>query len=744
VRRDPNGPALAPEVGQSRRSQLARRGASPGATTDRARSRHDGLARGALLALACGMLAMLLLAGTAAAAAPTFDSSFDGSGTPAGSMTPTFVSVNNRTGDVYVIDSAHDAVDVFDATGTYQSQILGSSTTAGSFSFGGGDDIAVDNSGGADDGHIYVLSQNAGLVFAFDSSGNFLWQSSAGISFAGGVAVDGSGNPWVSDLFNGIQELSATDGSAVGSPLLVGDFYANLAFDSAGDFATVRSGQGVDVFDSSGNLLHRDHTGNVNSDVAVETVTNSVYTVDATGITIWDSSGNMVAGTPFGPTNAANSVVVNPSDGKIYITEPGNGRVDIYDLQLFTLGVTVNGTGSGRVDADTGRISGCTSSSGTCSDRYIAGSTVNLQATPDSDSTFTGWTGCDNPSGTTCTVSVTSNRTPIATFDLIPRNMLRLALSGTGSGTVTSAPSGIDCGSTCQASFLQGTLILLTPTAAAGSTFSGWSGGGCRGTGACQITLSADTDVTATFAQSLPTVSTGGVSGITQNTATVSGTVNPNGAATTCTFEYGTSTSYGSSAPCGSAPGSGTSGVTASAALSGLAGGTTYHYRIDASNAGGASNGGDATFTTAQPPTCQTDPSLCPRPTCPTTLSLCHPHLHLNGGGSWVGANWFLRVKCSDDLGGTCAGKVTLKAVIKVKVKKGHKTVVKKKTITVATVSYSIPVGVTSSLKLSLSSAARTALKSSSLVATAVGLDGSVTIPRTVVHKKRKHKKKGH
>src|SRR5439155_1567413 len=65
--------------------------------------------------------------------------------------------------------------------------------------------------------------------------------------------------------------------------------------------------------------------------------------------------------------------------------------------------------------------------------------------------------------------------------------------------TVTSAPTGITCGVTCSASFASGTAVTLTAAPAAGSTFSGWSGGGCTGTGSCVVTLSAAATVTATF-----------------------------------------------------------------------------------------------------------------------------------------------------------------------------------------------------------------------------------------------------
>jgi len=69
---------------------------------------------------------------------------------------------------------------------------------------------------------------------------------------------------------------------------------------------------------------------------------------------------------------------------------------------------------------------------------------------------------------------------------------------GSGSGTVTSSPSGIDCGATCTAAFSKGGMVTLTATPAAGSAFTGW-GGDCSGTGTCTVTMDQDRGVTATF-----------------------------------------------------------------------------------------------------------------------------------------------------------------------------------------------------------------------------------------------------
>jgi ABC-type phosphate transport system substrate-binding protein len=81
--------------------------------------------------------------------------------------------------------------------------------------------------------------------------------------------------------------------------------------------------------------------------------------------------------------------------------------------------------------------------------------------------------------------------------------------------------------------------------------------------------------------------------------ATLNATVNPQGGlVSSCYFEYGTTTSYGTTAPCATGPGSGEAAVALSAALSGLRESTTYHYRIVATNPIATTRGADSTFTT--------------------------------------------------------------------------------------------------------------------------------------------------
>jgi hypothetical protein len=114
-------------------------------------------------------------------------------------------------------------------------------------------------------------------------------------------------------------------------------------------------------------------------------------------------------------------------------------------------------------------------------------------------------------------------------------------------------------------------------------------------------TLRGPDIVFRTLSPTAPSVETKGSAGVGEKSATVYASVNPRGGSvSTCKFEYGTTTSYGSSVSCASLPGSGSSPVVVDASIaSGLAANTTYHYRISATNSSGTSKGGDVTFKTS-------------------------------------------------------------------------------------------------------------------------------------------------
>jgi uncharacterized repeat protein (TIGR02543 family) len=85
-----------------------------------------------------------------------------------------------------------------------------------------------------------------------------------------------------------------------------------------------------------------------------------------------------------------------------------------------------------------------------------------------------------------------------ATFTLNQYTLTAVA-DGTGTGSVTSVPAGIDCGSDCSEVYGYGTVVTLTAVADTGSTFTGWSGACTNSSGDCVVTMDQAQNVTATF-----------------------------------------------------------------------------------------------------------------------------------------------------------------------------------------------------------------------------------------------------
>ena len=102
-------------------------------------------------------------------------------------------------------------------------------------------------------------------------------------------------------------------------------------------------------------------------------------------------------------------------------------------------------------------------------------------------------------------------------------------------------------------------------------------------------------DVLGLAPPTLPTATTLAPGSVATTSAELKGYVNPNGSSSTVYFEYGTTTGYGSQTPSG---GIGTTAMNISTTVYGLTPGTTYHYRIVASNSGGTTRGADQPFTT--------------------------------------------------------------------------------------------------------------------------------------------------
>lgn len=161
------------------------------------------------------------------------------------------------------------------------------------------------------------------------------------------------------------------------------------------------------------------------------------------------------------------------------------------------------------------------------------------------------------------------------------------------------------------------------------STPAGLTGVSCVAEGMCVAVGSGGQIVTA-FTP-VPSATTQPASDVQRTTALVSGTVDPQDAAlSTCSFEYGTTTNYGSTAACANAPtGSGQEPV--SAALTGLATGTTYYYRLVAATAAGTAEGSAESFRTVAAAIVEPHPSIKGVPA-PGQRLTCSPGVETTSG----------------------------------------------------------------------------------------------------------------
>jgi hypothetical protein len=214
-----------------------------------------------------------------------------------------------------------------------------------------------------------------------------------------------------------------------------------------------------------------------------------------------------------------------------------------------TLTVTV--TGNGTVTGAGGAIS-CTSAGGSgCTATVTANSSVTLNATPGAGAGFIAWGGACSGSSTSCTFTMTGDKTVTAAFTGAGgggggTTTFPLTVSVTGSGHVTG--SGVDCGdghTTCSVNLTSGTTATLTAVPSVNAEFKGW-GGACTGTSTCVVTMTAGRSVTATFS----TTTTPGATPV-QLTLTVEGrgtvsasggTCASSGKATTCNQSYDSGT----------------------------------------------------------------------------------------------------------------------------------------------------------------------------------------------------------
>ena len=304
----------------------------------------------------------------------------------------------------------------------------------------------------------------------------------------------------------------------------------------------------------------------------------------------------------------------SPTECKVTLSEDTVVTAGFEPIE-FNLEVSVSGKGS--VKANSGSISGCTESSGVCSDEYEEGTEVTLTETPAAHQKFAAWSGCAPTSPTECKVTLSEDTVVTAGFEPSVPQTLEVTLAGKGEGTITSSPAGIECSSaTCEAEFEEGTVVTLTASPEPGSAFTGWSGCVSTSPTECKVTMDGYRPVTATF-QPVHTleVSVSGGGSVSANSGPISGCT---ASAGTCSGSYNQGTEVTLTATPnpnqefsgwsgGGCSGTGTCKVTVNAETSVSANFTPILHTLEVSVSGGGSvsaNSGPISGCTASAGTC--------------------------------------------------------------------------------------------------------------------------------------------
>jgi DNA-binding beta-propeller fold protein YncE len=650
-------------------------------------------ARRLVLVVLCGAVGALACSSAPALALEShvFSSSFGGSGADALSD-PQGVAIDQGTGDVYVVDSANDRVEIFSATGAFVSAFGSKGTGNGQFE--NPTQIAVDNSTGLP-GNVYVIDGNTKVTYdtnnfwgnrveVFNAKGEYQSQITEANLVAttnettegfDSIAVDASGNLWTTDPHRNILELAGGGSSdrvifTQGNQILL----PSLAIDSSGYLYTStgitnkanESAGVIGKFEASGIEVGTFSSEYPPTAMTVDPASGDLYVDQGTSVARFLASGGSEANDSFGAVGSnalagGAGIAVNGSTSEVYVADAARNRVDIFDVTTVA-GVSteaaspvsaVAATLRGAVNPAGIPVTACQFEYGSergvypnsvpCVPAVSPGSPLTgtspvavsaelaglspvttyhyrLAATDANDTNYSGdqtlttppaveglstgpaenltssgakLTGSLEPDGTdvhyyfeygTCTSA--KARAKICSSE--PYGSIGPALPGTDAGSggaKCTPPGGVECSAVPADATLSG---LQANTIYHYRLVGVDSFGTTHGEDESLLTPGPPA-ISAESAEVKSTEKAG------QTTAKLLASVNPDGRETTYTFEYGETKSYGTSVP--TPPGVVGSGVL-EAELTGLKIGTTYHYRVVASNEYGTVDGPDQTFTT--------------------------------------------------------------------------------------------------------------------------------------------------
>ena len=514
------------------------------------------------LAVLCVLADVLVLGVSSASALPVRHQEFESASfsQPGAFIDPTGVAVDQETGNVYVVDSNADVVDVFGAEGGSPTDGVPAQITGLDFFRNVAQGVVVDNACYDQDprltglaceafdpsnGDVYVAEETGEEVLKYKlntASGEYELVETLSLSGEpNGVAVDTNGNVYITEyekkpivVFNStgvevgeIEQNTFTNPSylAIGIPGVV---YVGSEEERGVEELKVSSTYGVEgetSLNSTGEAVAVDSHGNV-------------YVDDGSYISEYDSSGVLSEEFGSGRFESSQGVAVNDETGYVYVSNRDQDNVVAFGLPVVipivdTLpasGLTETGTKlHGTVDPEGEELTECHFEYGTTAGVYT--NTVPCEQTP--------------------------------------------AQIGAGTAPVTVSSADL--------SGLQGN-----------TTYH------------YRLTV-VNADVTehgleATFTIPTPIIESTSFANLTETAVDLNAVIDPNNSSTTYRFEYGTSSAYGTSIPVPNAGiGSGTTGQAVTQHVTGLSQGTTYHYRVVAENAAGTTTGSDHTFLYGTP-----------------------------------------------------------------------------------------------------------------------------------------------
>lgn len=632
-------------------------------------------ARRPILAVLCVVLGAFVLSATPALAREihVFSKSFDGEGEHALSD-PQGVAIDRHTGNVYVVDSAHDRVEVFSSSGAFI--VSFGSPGSGNGQFEEPTQIAVDNSGSSS-GDVYVLDNGNERVEVFNAKDEYLSQimpadmpgpahgGSPKESAPEGIAVDPTGDLWV--MIKNIEffrfppggvppaSFSVDYGDNLAHRVNASDERPGLAIDPNGNLYVLQDCENVFRYSPSGEYLGYAVHGECPASLAIDTANGALYLDNQTVVHEFlasDFGENEVPDEAIGSGLLVKGagLAVEASTGNVYVADAGSDKVDIFDGVIVPDTTTEAASGvakttatlHGTVDPDGIEVKSCKfeygvepgvfSHSAPCSPvaPYTGMTPEAVEAEIgglDPSTTYYYRVVASNSGGTDqgfeeqfTTLPSVDNLSTGPAEEVTPNTAkLTGSLSPDGTdahyyfeygtstayGSIRPALPGTDAGSASEAVSAKTSLVGLTA-----STIYHY-----RLVGVNSFGSTFGEDETLTTPPAVEALSTGPAEEVTEQTAKLTGSLSPDGTDAHYYFEYGTSTAYGSMSPtlpgadagvggpkCVSPGGPECGPVSAETKLEGLAGDTTYHYRLVGINAFGITYGEDVTLLTQGPP----------------------------------------------------------------------------------------------------------------------------------------------